>query len=279
MRDRRHGRRHRKPAVPRSDPPARQRARPRARDVRPSDPGAVDPLGRRAEDQADAAFGQGAARRSASSPTSCSAAATGRSRRARARRSRCSAICAKSRVIPALDVDTIYDVPSAYHAEGFDREVCAHFGLDAPEPDLGRWDAIVNRIRQPEGEVTIAIVGKYTHLPDSYKSLAEALAHGGIANNVRVKLDWIDTRDLRGRSRRGAASRGRARHPRARRVRRARHRGQDRGGALRPRAPGALFRHLLRHADGGDRGGAPSRRAERRRLDRVRPVRSTRSSG
>ena len=98
----------------------------------------------------------------------------------------------ESRIIPALDVDTIYAVPGAYHAEGFDREVCAHFGLDAPEPDLTRWDAIVHRIRRPEGEVTIAIVGKYTHLPDSYKSLAEAMTHGAIANNVQVKLDWID---------------------------------------------------------------------------------------
>jgi CTP synthase len=98
----------------------------------------------------------------------------------------------EARVIPAIDVDTIYAVPGAYHAEGFDREVCAHFGLDAGEPDLRRWDDIVNRIRRPEGEVTIAVVGKYTHLPDSYKSLAEAMTHGGIANNVRVKLDWID---------------------------------------------------------------------------------------
>ncbi|HYM73341.1 MAG TPA: CTP synthase [Stellaceae bacterium] len=99
----------------------------------------------------------------------------------------------ESRVIPALDVDTIYAVPGAYHAEGFDREVCAHFGIKAPEPDLGRWHNIVNGIRKPEGQVTIAIVGKYTHLPDSYKSLAEAMAHGGIANNVRVKVDWIDS--------------------------------------------------------------------------------------
>jgi CTP synthase len=99
----------------------------------------------------------------------------------------------ESRVIPAIDVDTIYAVPGAYHAEGFDREVCAHFGLDAAEPDLSRWDEIVNRIRRPEGEVKIAIVGKYTHLLDSYKSLSEAMTHGGIANNVRVKLDWIDS--------------------------------------------------------------------------------------
>jgi len=83
----------------------------------------------------------------------------------------------EARVIPALDVDTIYAVPGAYHAEGFDREVCAHFGLDPREPDLARWDAIVSRIHRPEGEVTIAIVGKYTHLRDSYKSLAEAMTH------------------------------------------------------------------------------------------------------
>src|SRR5215467_12833994 len=99
----------------------------------------------------------------------------------------------ESRVIPALDVNTIYAVPGAYHAEGFDREVCEHFGLDAPEPDLERWEAIVSRIHKPEGQVTIAIIGKYTHLPDSYKSLAEAMSHGGIANNVAVNLDWIDS--------------------------------------------------------------------------------------
>ncbi|HKF72225.1 MAG TPA: CTP synthase [Stellaceae bacterium] len=99
----------------------------------------------------------------------------------------------ESRVIPALDVDTIYDVPNAYHAEGFDREVCAHFGIAAPEPRLGQWQTIVSRIRKPEGEVNIAVVGKYTHLKDSYKSLAEALSHGGIANNMRVNLNWIDS--------------------------------------------------------------------------------------
>ncbi len=99
----------------------------------------------------------------------------------------------ENRVIPAIDVDTIYAVPATYHAEGFDREVCAHFGLDAPEPDLDRWQEIVELIRAPEGRVTIAVVGKYTHLPDSYKSLAEAMTHGGIANNVGVDLDWIDS--------------------------------------------------------------------------------------
>src|SRR5712672_3172939 len=99
----------------------------------------------------------------------------------------------ESRVIPALDVETIYAVPEAYHAEGFDAQVCDHFGVPAPPPDLAGWREIVSRIRKPEGEVNIAIVGKYTHLLDSYKSLAEAMTHGGIANNVRVKLDWIDS--------------------------------------------------------------------------------------
>jgi len=96
-------------------------------------------------------------------------------------------------VIQALDVDTIYQVPAAYHAEGFDTEVCRHFGLTAPEPDLSAWRRVVDRVRQPESSVDIAVVGKYTSLLDSYKSLGEALAHGGIANNVRVKLNWIDS--------------------------------------------------------------------------------------
>ena len=96
-------------------------------------------------------------------------------------------------VIQALDVDTIYQVPAAYHAEGFDTEVCRHFGLTAPEPDLTSWRRVVERVRQPESAVDIAVVGKYTSLLDSYKSLGEALAHGGIANNVRVRLNWIDS--------------------------------------------------------------------------------------
>ena len=98
------------------------------------------------------------------------------------------------RVIAALDVDSIYQVPISYHEEGFDTQVLAYFGLptDTP-PDLSRWTSIVERVRKPQGEVTIAVVGKYTSLLDSYKSLAEALTHGGIANNVKVKLDWIDS--------------------------------------------------------------------------------------
>jgi CTP synthase len=97
-------------------------------------------------------------------------------------------------VIQALDVASIYDVPLAYHREGLDREVLAAFGITgAPKPDLSRWESISRSIAQPEGEVTIAIVGKYTGLKDAYKSLMEALVHGGIANRVKVKLEWIES--------------------------------------------------------------------------------------
>ena len=97
-------------------------------------------------------------------------------------------------VIEARDVSTIYDVPIAYHREGLDREVLAAFGLEeALAPDLSRWQRISRVIHNPEGEVTIAIVGKYTGLKDAYKSLIEALTHGGIANGVKVNLDWIES--------------------------------------------------------------------------------------
>ena len=92
-------------------------------------------------------------------------------------------------VIQALDVQSIYDVPVAYHAEGLDREVLAAFGIThAPEPDLEGWRQIANTVANPDGEVTVAVVGKYTGLKDAYKSLSEALVHGGIANKVKVNL-------------------------------------------------------------------------------------------
>ncbi len=100
----------------------------------------------------------------------------------------------QERVIAALDVDTIYAVPISYHEQGFDEQVLRYFGLfSSKKPDLSRWHEIVARMREPEGEVNIAIVGKYTSLLDSYKSLHEALLHGGIANNMRVNLNWIDS--------------------------------------------------------------------------------------
>ncbi len=98
-------------------------------------------------------------------------------------------------VIPALDARSIYEVPLRYHEQGFDREVLRHFGIDPGRrpPDLSRWEEIVRRVLQPEGEVNVAVVGKYTNLLDAYKSLAEALTHGGIANNVKVKLNWLES--------------------------------------------------------------------------------------
>ena len=101
-------------------------------------------------------------------------------------------------VIQALDVDTIYAVPQAYHEEGLDQEVCRHFRLDTPEPDLARWDKVTGPIRNPDGEVTIGVIGKYTSLIDAYKSLAEALTHGGVANNVKVNVRWLDAEIFEG---------------------------------------------------------------------------------
>ncbi len=99
----------------------------------------------------------------------------------------------QSAVIQALDVDSIYRVPLSYHEEGLDREVLRHFNLTSPEPDLSRWQEIVKRVTEPEGKVTIGVVGKYVNLLDAYKSLAEALTHGGIANNAKVEMRWIDS--------------------------------------------------------------------------------------
>ncbi len=100
----------------------------------------------------------------------------------------------ESAVIQALDVDNIYNAPLAYQQENLDTQVLEAFGLDNdPAPDLEAWRNIADRIRNPEGEVTIAVVGKYTGLKDAYKSLTEALQHGGIANTVKVDLQWIES--------------------------------------------------------------------------------------
>jgi len=99
-----------------------------------------------------------------------------------------------SSVIEARDVGHIYDVPEAYHTEGLDTEVLWHFRIDdAPLPDLSRWNGIANTIHNPDGEVCIGLVGKYTDVPDAYKSVSEALVHGGLANKVRVRVKMIDS--------------------------------------------------------------------------------------
>ncbi|MDX1401414.1 MAG: CTP synthase [Kiloniellales bacterium] len=96
-------------------------------------------------------------------------------------------------VIQAKDVSSIYAVPRAYHEEGLDDAVCYHFGIEAPEPDLSKWDRVLKPIFEPDGEVTIGVIGKYTSLLDAYKSLNEALVHGGVANGIKVKVSWLDS--------------------------------------------------------------------------------------
>jgi CTP synthase len=105
----------------------------------------------------------------------------------------------ESSVIEARDLPTIYEAPIAYHAAGFDTELLRHFGIkEAPAPDLSKWQTIARRLRAPDGQVTIAVVGKYTAMKDAYKSLIEALQHGGVANNVRVDLRWIASESFEG---------------------------------------------------------------------------------
>ncbi|HRK65528.1 MAG TPA: CTP synthase, partial [Terricaulis sp.] len=100
----------------------------------------------------------------------------------------------ESAVIEARDLQTIYEAPMAYHAAGLDTELLKHFGVTvAPQPDLAKWETIVKRLKTPDGEVTIGVVGKYTELKDAYKSLIEALHHGGVANNVKVNIRWIES--------------------------------------------------------------------------------------
>ncbi|MDZ4693240.1 CTP synthase [Terricaulis sp.] len=100
----------------------------------------------------------------------------------------------ESAVIEARDLPTIYEAPIAYHLAGLDTELLKHFGVTvAPQPDLTKWETIVKRLKSPDGEVTIGVVGKYTELKDAYKSLIEALYHGGVANNVKVNIRWIES--------------------------------------------------------------------------------------
>ncbi len=100
-------------------------------------------------------------------------------------------------VIAALDVSNIYQVPLAYSKEGMDNAVCRHFGIPCDKPaDLSKWEQIIETIKKPEGEVTVAVVGKYTQLLEAYKSLHEAIKHGGIANHYQVRIKWIDSEKL-----------------------------------------------------------------------------------
>jgi len=103
----------------------------------------------------------------------------------------------ESAVIQGLDAASIYDVPLAYHAEGLDAQILEHFGIDnAPAADLSRWQAISENLANPDGQVNIAVIGKYTILPDAYKSITEALVHGGIANRVKVNIEWMEAEEF-----------------------------------------------------------------------------------
>ena len=173
-------------------------------------------------------------------------------------------------MITAKDVDCIYEVPLIFHEEGLDERIVEKLNMWTGAPNLsqvgkGRPDGASN----PRDTVRIAMVGKYVDLADSYKSLNEALVHGGIANECQVELDYIDSEKIE-QDGLPEACRARRRHARADGLRAARHRGQDRGGALRARGEGAVLRHLLRHADGGDRVRAPRLRPRGRQLERGR---------
>ncbi len=228
------------------------------------------PSRRRAENQADPAFGARIARHR--HPARHSALPHRPAEIPESERKKLALFCnvRESAVIEARDVDNIYAVPEAYHAGGLDDEVLAAFGIEnPPPPDLATWHLINERIRNPEGDVTIAIVGKYTGMKDAYKSLIEALSHGGIANKVQGQARLDRKRSVRERGS-GAVPRTCRRHPGAGRLRPARRRGKNPRRAVRARAQGAVFRHLLRHADGGHRGGAEPVRHRAGQFDRVR---------
>ena len=176
-------------------------------------------------------------------------------------------------VITAKDVETVYEVPLVFHREGLDEIVIKLLGLEARPIDLSRWEDVVRRVKSPRTATRIAVVGKYVELKDSYKSLIEALAHGGIANDSRVEVAVGRRRAHRARRRRRALSR-RPRHPGPRRLRRPRHRGQDRSGALRARGGRAVLRHLPGHAVRGHRVRAARVRPGRRQLLGVRARRA-----
>jgi CTP synthase len=99
-------------------------------------------------------------------------------------------------VIESPDVRTIYEIPVRFHEQGFDEKVLERLGLDAPRPDLSNWRTLVGRVLEPHERVRIAVVGKYTDFVDSYKSVQEALIHGGIANDVGVDIQWLSSDDF-----------------------------------------------------------------------------------
>ncbi len=166
-------------------------------------------------------------------------------------------------VIAAYDLSTIYEAPLAYHREGLDQAVLDAFGISpAPKPNMARWEDVMDRLAHPEGEVRIAVVGKYTQLEDAYKSIAEALTHGGMANRVKVTADWVAAEIFEKEDPAayledfhailvpgGFGERGTE--------------GMIHAAQFARDEEDPLPRHLPRHADGGDRGRARPRRPDR----------------
>ncbi len=172
-------------------------------------------------------------------------------------------------VFSAEDVSCIYEVPLRFHAEGVDDKLAEMLNIWSRAPELTGWERVVHRLKSPQAEVDIGLVGKYVDLVESYKSLNEALIHGGIGNECRVNLHHIDSEEIekQGAEALLAEMDGILVAPR---VRQPRHPGQGRRGPLRARAAGPVLRHLSGHAGGGDRVRAQRRRAQGGELDRVR---------
>ncbi len=172
-------------------------------------------------------------------------------------------------VVSARDVDTIYEVPLAFHEQGLDESVVRLLGLPDRPSDLARWEEIVRRIKSPRHHVRIGVVGKYIEVKDSYKSLYEALTHGGIAHEAAVEVVWLDAERM---EREGVAGHVAGLDgilvPGG--LRRSRHRGEDPGHPLRARGARAVLRHLPGHAVRGHRVRAARLRARRRQLHGVR---------
>ncbi len=171
-------------------------------------------------------------------------------------------------VISAPDADPIYQVPLNYHDEGLDQRVCEKLNIWSGQPNLSKWKRIVKAAQNPKITLNVAIVGKYVHTVDSYKSVHEAIAHGAAANEAKVVTDYVDSEELeKGRRRAPQDCRRDHRH---RRIRRARHAGKDQRDSLRARERRADSWHLLRPPYDGDRGGPQSARIAESQLDRDR---------
>ena len=173
-------------------------------------------------------------------------------------------------VITAKDVSSIYEVPLVLAEEGLDRIVLERLHLPRTEARMDDWVDLVDRIKNPTDEITIHVVGKYVGYEDSYKSLNEALYHGGFKHRLRVNIRWVEAEALEQPGGEQLLD-GARRHPGARRVRRSRHARHDAGRGDRARARHPLLRHLLRLPVGGGRVRAARLRAGGRRLHRVRP--------